>query len=372
MTNRKLKLAGILTAGICLLLSGCAGTEKEAPDTEQQTETASAEPQAQQEEAQNATAQEASEAESAETAAPAAEKEPEIIWYMDEEGYKNDILGVTLKKDKAEEARASLSANVMTYALSKESGTTRGTQTSISCEYFDGTLEEYVGQSYPNYISAELNGVSYAYENEYGVVYVVWVDNGIAVKISKNDTIEDVPAYLEEADLFHKLEADEETDKLLYSTDDGLYIPAIGIKIEWNSGKRKDLNSFNLCIIPKEDNFPWINIYQNINYYYGMTRNLSAKKNIEAYIRSVTTPSEYIPVTPETVGEMEEINFGKCTFIGQRIIESTGIHLNGEWKEEGKKYSSMWATDNCDCWIEFQEMPVDSEKTETDYLSIFE
>ena len=359
MTNRKLKLAGILTAGICLLLSGCAGTEKEAPDTEQQTETASAEPQAQQEEAQNATAQEATEtesAETAETAAPAAEKEPEIIWYMDEEGYKNDILGVTLKKDKAEEAEAELSAKITTYIYTA-SNMRSESETTIQCKYYDGTLEEYVAQEgLKNISNAELEGVSYVYGTDDSSHYVAaWVNNGIVVNLTNYD-MTNVPAQLEKT--FHKFEVNAENNNLLYFTEDGLYIPAVGIKMEWDDSKKPDsyLN-FELSLSSfDEENTVGIGIYTKNYYdsYMGMSDDVSAKEIIDDYIQNNKA---------NIVGEMENINFGKCAFVGQKIKIS---------KSYSESYSSKWATDDCDYIIQFSKMPVDSEKTETDYLSIFE
>lgn len=189
------RVIAILLSVVCMLsLGACGAADSETvSQTEEEVTTAEAaetnEPATEGGETENV---EAAEAEEGDAEAEEAEPEESVVtWYMDEESIKSDELGMMIRKDNGVMEEMRFVQHMMVY------GEGKGYQQLVFCEYYDGSLDNYVVQN-PGYEKTILGGYECALgENVFGE-NIVFVGNGIAMEVNvspedflENESVED-------------------------------------------------------------------------------------------------------------------------------------------------------------------------------------
>lgn len=226
------------------VLAGCGGSGSNATTgtTEEAVESAGTETTAQDIAAMQTT--ELPEDESldpVDTEAPAEEAaDHAITWYMDEEGFKNDALGILIRKDALSQfpdstfADVSLAYNFVVYGEDYDWWTQQ-----VTCQYWDGDLDSYMAESNTNYaqdwVKETAGDWEYAMRTQCAgrpeENYVIaFVDHGIAVSttVHREDmgTDETLAEYLIDRKILQPCD-DYESDALAYEQGGTLYCPAL-------------------------------------------------------------------------------------------------------------------------------------------------
>jgi len=139
-------------------------------------------------------------------------------WYMDEEGLKNDNLKLKIGRDGD-----GLSEHALVVTLNVDSG-----DVTFLCSYYEeADLDEYISQS-NGMQKGEIDNFEFAYDD----VNFVMISNGLQVRstyafwgMEAGTTIEE---WLRENNLFKPLDTTIK-ESMAYTTQDGLYCPAIGV-----------------------------------------------------------------------------------------------------------------------------------------------
>lgn len=366
------RVIAILLSVVCMLsLGACSAVDSETvSQTEEATTAEVAETNEPATESGETEDIEATEAEEGDAEAEEAEPEESVItWYMDEEGIKSDEFGMMIRKDNGVMV-IGLGQRMMVY------GDGTGRQQAISCEYFDGSLDNYVVQN-SWYEKTTLGEYECAMGKTDYNAEVVFVGNGIALEVSvylddllENESIEDylLRMNLQPCDKFSQ-------ECLAYFADDGLYCPALGVAIthnedsDWEYGSELDgqwLNSSNYDL-PHEGCFSLLSIdtesYQNDTNMYGIGNAESAEEALKLYVASRMEPDEY---TRGEYTEMEgtvEIRIAGYQYFGGGVIYT----YKDEWSDD-TTYEWLFCSDDVS-WVIWLDTEDDSYEP---YLSIIE
>lgn len=366
------RVIAILLSVVCMLsLGACGAADFETVSQTEEVIAAEAaetnEPETESGETENV---EATEAEEGDAEAEEAEPEESVItWYMDEEGIKNDGLGMMIRKDNGVMIMG-LFQHMMVY------GEGIGHQQSVSCEYYEGSLDNYVVQNswYEKTVLGE-------YECALGKTdydaKVVFVGNGIALELSvylndllENESIEDylLRMNLQPCDEFSQ-------DCLAYLADDGLYCPALGISVTYNKDGDRDygneiwtqrIHGSNYDL-PHEGCYSSLSIdtesYQNDTDTYGIGNAQSAEEALKLYVASQMEPDEY---TQGEYTEMEgtvETSIAGYQYLGGGVIYTR----KDEWFDD-TTYEWLFCSDDVS-WVIWLDTEDDNYEP---YLSIIE
>ncbi len=159
------------------------------------------------------------------------EEESKISWYMDEEGIKNEELGIGIKRDNGifEEIGINWEAGIYVPAV-YDGGTNY--MTVFECMYYDGEFEDYISEN--GMQKGTVNGVEYAYTDEEILSRIAIGGNGIVVcttlyehQLSGEESYND---YLSKIDFIKPCDTFS-LDCIAYFTEDGFYSPALGVSM---------------------------------------------------------------------------------------------------------------------------------------------
>lgn len=169
------------------------------------------------------------------------EKEVVPIWYMDSEGIHNDEWGIVVRKDTSVYPWSYISLlesiDYKNLFLADEFQFYSGEFSHWCCEYYEADMDVYLSE-HPGMQKGEYEGITYAFgqtsEADY-VDTVVLIDNGIMLSTVGNElSIEKMNHFLEESGVLQPYESSSENGCLAFLAEDGLYCPALGVRISCN------------------------------------------------------------------------------------------------------------------------------------------
>ena len=359
----KKKLLAILLSGVCVLsvaACGAAGSETagqteettvEEETTAQETDSLGAETA----ESAESTETEVSEGEEAE--ASETESKPEdspVIWCMDEEGIKNEELGVMLRRDNGILEKLSLGVGMQAIV---ENDTY---YPNIGCDYYDGDLDDYIAENTDFEKGMLGNECAYAYQSyeQFGrdAVKFAFVGNGMVLTM---DVIISFDSESEE-----NINADDcltainlqpckelSQDCLAYTTEEGLYSPALGIAITCEEGRSEFYGqSASLSPDNKDDYSRWFDLSSNRGEG-------SAQEIVDSYVEKETDDdTEGIEGTVET------------TIAGYQYL-GRGVIYHAPWGAEDNREEWEFVSDDIRWSIDFWCTEEEGQET---YLSLLE
>ena len=365
----RLALATVISAS---LISGC-GNETISEVTETAEETAAIDA------AENASENESVIDTKSEESEEQHETEPEILWYMDEEGLKNDDLGVIIRKDNKKIQDLKLSINVFLTVEGDVGPTSElsASQAILSCNYYDGTLDDYVadnqgwsvdvdGNNPRMYgpIKAQAGDIEFAYDPDYylGTEFYM-VQNGILFRLLYSETGDPVDpvALFEGLQNNNFLKQYESSDGILaYLAPDGLYIPAVGICFSVETEQMNEINSkWAECSRADQGDYGdglCIYVDDNLSYYSDAETALDVVDNFaeeEPYLED----TEY-----SLIGDALERSIGNATFTGWGRNERCADYRNDDnWLfcSEDLKYGISFSYDHGDTLSSGEEVMPD-------------
>ena len=352
------KLLAILLSGVCVLSAaacGKAGLETASPEKEAAQEAQEADAQST-EAAESAEPEgtEASEGEEAEASENEAETEDNpVIWRMDEEGIKNEELGVMLRRDNGILEKLSLKQSMTVFWENEDIMP----YPEFACDYYAGDLDDYIAENAGFEKGMLGNECAYAcrvYENN--DMEFAFVGNGMAlttyVSFSTGaEPKENVEAndYLAEANLQPCKEFSQ--DCLAYMTEEGLYCPALGVTVTCEEGK----NEVN-------GQFAWLSTSDDYDYSRFLQISSarpagSAQEIVDSYVENKTDDNtEGIEGTVETM-------IAGYQYLGR------GVVYHNPWSDEYNSEKWEFVSDDIRWSISFSCTEEEGHET---YLSIIE
>lgn len=358
----KKKLLAILLSAACVLsVAACGAADSETVSqtegvTTGETETGEEVQDAQEDAvsgtalAEDAEAVEMEVSEREEVAADEIEEEHPVIWRMDEDGIKNEDLGVLLCKDNG--ILEDLSLN-LSLTVSWEDEDISPFQ-EFKCDYYAGNLDDYIAENSDFEKGILGNGCEYAYRiDEPNSTKFAFVGNGMVLTtyVGFNSNAEpkenvDINDYLEQMNLQSCEEFSQ--DGFAYITNEGLFCPAIGVSITYEEGKT-EANGQYAWLAPNSDDY-WHHLEISSFRSGG-----SAQEVVDTYVENKTQyDDDYIEIegtVEATIGGyhylgrgvtkewMGEKNLAEWTFVSDDIIWS--IDFKCEVDEGHEAYLSI-------------------------------
>ena len=248
------------------------------------------------------------------------QEEVKPTWYMDSEGVKNDEVGIVIKKDNSALKELGLRETV---------GIANGTarfQQPILCYYYEGDLDTYISEhSYMDMEKGKIRDFDYAYSENSNEI--VLVGNGIIISAHPNDSIfldenESINDCLNRIDLI-KAYDESIADYLAYITEDGLYCPALGIKLACVEGENEIWRVGVSCRFADDYGYG-LNIQDESMTAMGtsiyMVDTENAREVVDKYVENAIEPNEYKTNEYSAIEETVEINLGRCKYLGRGVI----------------------------------------------------
>jgi len=297
------------------------------------------------------------------------EQEPKISWYMDEEGLKNEELGISIKRDNGIFEEMELMQNVGVFTPHESGNGGSRHQNVFKCKYYDGEFENYISEY--GMQKGTVNGVEYAYKDWQSSTEVAIGGNGIifytVLHTSDFNEGETVNDYLSRIDLIKPCN-DFKLECLSYITEDGLYCPTLGISMSC-VGTEHSMNRISIYCT-KDDYSASITVsdesVQGMGTMYYMSETNGAQEVVDKYVEGMIEPSEYKTVECVEIDKMVEEKIGSNAFLGRGIIGKY------EWDESGNKFEEWFFYSDASTWsIDCNYNKQDGISYEK-YLSVFE
>ena len=327
------------------------------------------------------------------TSGEVTEAEPEILWYMDEEGIKNDAMGVIIRKDNAKIQDLELTMNVF---LTEEGdvGATRdlpASQSILTCNYYDGTLDDFLNDEkngvwvddgngmghFEPMPTAQLGNIEYAYDHDpdsHTDTEFYMIQNGILFHLSCE--VLDPAVFLEMLQNKNFLKQCEDThESLAFLASDGLYIPAMGICFSVDAeqmdkiiGKtvscsRADQEYFGDSLFIRNDD-------NGFSYFSNAETALDVVNNFAAE-EPYNEKTEY-----SIIDDILERNIGNTAFTGRGRTDRSGFYINDEFVlDDETEESWLFCSENLRYVISFSYVQGDTlssgEDVTPDYFLSF-
>lgn len=361
----KKKLLAILLSAACVLsVAACGAADFETASqieeaTTEETETAE-EVQDAQEDAASGT-ELAEDTETAETEASEGEEvaadetgeEHPVIWRMDEDGIKNEDLGVLLRRDNGILEELSLNLSMMVSWKDEDISPIQ----EFKCYYYAGNLDEYIAENseydekgilgneceYAYWIRKESNDTQFAFVGN-GMVLTMYVGFYSSAELKENVDVND---YLEQVNLQPCGEFSQ--DGLAYITDEGLYCPALGISVTYEDGKN-EARGHGATLSADNDELKYLGVS---SYRWDG----SAQEIVDSHVNKNLDDN-----TAEIEGTVE-------TTIGGYHYLGRGVTNNREWRGEKNIEEWTFVSDDIRWCIDFWCMEDEGYEA---YLSIIE
>lgn len=237
------------------------------------------------------------------------QEESGLIWYMDSEGIKSDLLGIKIKRDSAEWESLGLTGSF--YVTSSNTRT----DMSFTCMYYDGNIDNFISE-HDGMEKGSLGDIIYAVQepseyNPYGEV--TFVDNGIAFSIDLHEySLEDI--FENGLEIWDEFDEEE----WVYIEDQTLYCPALGIKVCEIYDELFNQYTVNVSCSGGEynDKYEWEggSIYINGHDIF-----FDNEENAQNRINQWTKEIEEGNSDWSTIDETIEKNIGKYSFLGKGV-----------------------------------------------------
>lgn len=308
-----------------ILVSGC-GSREAAVETEQETinaeETGTAE---------NIESEKKEEVISeSETDQEEIEHEESIpSWYMDSEGIKSDALGLIIRKDNTVLDEMCLGAQFDIFTPDDSGTGGRYESLSFQCEYYSGDLDDYISEHF-GMERGEFGNIDCAYGGTDSFTEIAFVGNGVVIYLvykidmGENESLND---YLSRTNLIKAFD-EPSVNCLAYIADDGLYCPALGIKLsteesEWN------IAGIDVSYWVYNDSVA-VNISDESvgGKLYYMVDASNAQEVVDRYVEGAI---ESNTVKSTAIEGTVELNLGKYSYLGRGVIEERDWLNIEEW-----------------------------------------
>lgn len=354
------RLLAVVLSAVCVLLvaaCGAAGSETDAPTEEATKEEAEAAQEADTQDTEAVEDAESAETEGSEgeeTEASEIEEEPEVspaIWCMDEEGIKNNELGVMLSRDNGILEELSLKQSMMIFYENDGISPIQ----EFNCNYYAGDLDDYIAENEGAEKGMLGNECAYAYQiYENNDIKFAFVENGMILSMyvsfytgAEPDENVDINDYLAAANLQPCKEFTQ--DCLAYITEEGLYCPALGVAVIHEEGKN-EINGQYVWLSSETEDFRFLQLSSSRG-------GGSAQEIVDNYAKnSVDDNTEELDGTVET------------TIAGYQYL-GRGVIYHDPWADEDNREKWMFVSDDVKWSIGF--WCTEEEGYET-YLSIIE
>ena len=354
------RLLAVVLSAVCVLLvaaCGAAGSETAAPTEEAAKEEAEAAQEADTQDTEAVEDAESAETEGSEgeeTEASEIEEEPEVspaIWCMDEEGIKNNELGVMLSRDNGILEELSLKQSMMIFYENDGISPIQ----EFNCNYYAGDLDDYIAENEGAEKGMLGNECAYAYQiYENNDIKFAFVENGMILSMyvsfytgAEPDENVDINDYLAAANLQPCKEFTQ--DCLAYITEEGLYCPALGVAVIHEEGKN-EINGQYVWLSSETEDFRFLQLSSSRG-------GGSAQEIVDNYAKnSVDDNTEELDGTVET------------TIAGYQYL-GRGVIYHDPWADEDNREKWMFVSDDVKWSIDF--WCTEEEGYET-YLSIIE
>ena len=354
------RLLAVVLSAVCVLLvaaCGAAGSETDAPTEETTKEEADAAQEADTQDTEAVEDAESAETEGSEgeeTEASEIEEEPEVspaIWCMDEEGIKNNELGVMLSRDNGILEELSLKQSMMIFYENDGISPIQ----EFNCNYYAGDLDDYIAENEGAEKGMLGNECAYAYQiYENNDIKFAFVENGMILSMyvsfytgAEPDENVDINDYLAAANLQPCKEFTQ--DCLAYITEEGLYCPALGVAVIHEEGKN-EINGQYVWLSSETEDFRFLQLSSSRG-------GGSAQEIVDNYAKnSVDDNTEELDGTVET------------TIAGYQYL-GRGVIYHDPWADEDNREKWMFVSDDVKWSIGF--WCTEEEGYET-YLSIIE
>ena len=276
------------------------------------------------------------------------EAESEILWYMDEEGLKNDDMGVIIRKDNDKIQDLRMLMNVF-LTVEGDVGPTNGLpafQSIFTCSYYDGTLDDYVNDesnyvwvgsgsegSYQPLAKAQAGNMEYAYDyapDSHENTEFYMVKNGILLHLSCE--VSDPDTFLKNLQSNNFLKQYEGTNgSLAYLASNGLYIPAMGLCFSVGAEQMDRIMIKSVDCFRADQEYYGDELSIDIDdynmYYYSDAETALEVADNFATEEPYNKENEY-----SVIDEVLERNIGNTTFTGRGRDDRLGYYENGELK----------------------------------------
>ena len=356
---RRRLLAIVLSTACALLAAGCgaAGSGTAAPTEEAAQKEAEAAQEADTQGTEAGAGAESAEIEASEgeeTEASETEEEPEespTIWRMDEEGIKNEELGVMLPRDNGILEELSLKQSMMVFY--EDDGISPIQE--FNCYYYAGDLDDYIAENEGTEKGMLGNECAYAYQiYKNNDIKYAFVENGMILSMyvsfytgAEPDENVDINDYLAAANLQPCKEFTQ--DCLAYITEEGLYCPALGVAVIYEEGKN-EINGQYAYLSSETEDFKFLQLSSSRG-------GGSAQEIVDNYAKnSVNDNTEELDGTVET------------TIAGYQYL-GRGVIYHDPWADEDNREKWEFVSDDVKWSIDF--WCTEEEGYET-YLSIIE
>lgn len=284
-------------------------------------------------------------------------------WCLDSEGIHSDLLGISIKNSNEEIEEMCLMAN---FFIGTSNGKVRSYEQYVfRCISYDGDVDKWIFQHDYDGIMEKgtLAGVEYAYSPN-GVAFV---GNGVAIYSEWHTEMSDnsVPEFLERINIVTAYEEELNKDCLAYLCDNGIYCPALGIKLSCVGTDHRRNGYFASC--------RWKNYEASIQFsdetinddgammYYMVDAN-SAQEVVDQYVSINLEPSEYRTIEYTEIEGTEQKQIGRNEFLGRGCLGKY------EWSDETEQYWLFFSdASNWSISLEFPE-----NETYEKYISVIE
>ena len=321
------------------------------------------------------------------------EAEPEILWYMDEEGIKNDAMGVIIRKDNDKIQDLELTMNVF---LTEEGdvGATRdlpASQSILTCNYYDGTLDDYVNDEkngvwvddgngmghFEPMPTAQLGNIGYAYNHDpdsHTDTEFYMIQNGILFHLSCE--VLDPASFLEMLQNKNFLKQYEGThESLAFLASDGLYLPAMGICFSVDAEQMdKILVKTVSCSRADQEYFGDSLFIRNDDNGFSYFSNAETALDV---VNNFATEEPYNEKTEYSIiDDILDRNIGNTAFTGRGRTDRSGFYINDEFVlDDETEESWLFCSENLRYVISFSYVQGDTlssgEEVTPDYFLSF-
>ena len=335
----------ILSLILTLSLSACAGaasnanapveTDGEAKETMVDAKETEAKPQ---------TEDDTSEVEEQEESPVQEEEEqPEAIvtWYMDEEGLKSDLLGISIKRSNDIMDDIHFWESMWVYNWEE---TDRKVSESVGfwCQYYDGDLDSYIAEN-SAFLKGKIGEIEYAYRDSENFSEIAVVGNGIMVFTNVVGIDVSTEDYLRSRRLFQP--CDEFTkDCLAYMTQDGLYCPALGLAVAAEEDGNQLFLSQVQCESMKLPGDISIDLHDEsqMGTMYYMADAENAQQVLDNFVTDAVEPDEgQNTAAAEIEGTVEKM-IGEYSYLGR------GITYEDDWNPGIKRQRWLFYSDDAE------------------------